>query len=71
MLTTPYNHFLFHFLREDIQKKMFHHLPGDRGEADWPIVFWVLLALFEDWSDTGFSSSLQTPLSFSMIFQRS
>ncbi|XP_072216516.1 uncharacterized protein [Excalfactoria chinensis] len=39
---------------DGIQHKLFHHLPWDRGEADWPIITRViLLALFEDWGDIG------------------
>uniref|UniRef100_A0A8C2UD19 Uncharacterized protein n=1 Tax=Coturnix japonica TaxID=93934 RepID=A0A8C2UD19_COTJA len=37
-----------------IKRKLFHHLPWDRGEADWPIVTQVFLSCpFEDWSDIG------------------
>jgi len=52
MLTTANNLLLFHLLGNDIQNKLFHHLPRDGGEADWPVVSRVLLALSEDWSDT-------------------
>jgi len=55
MLTTPGNLFL-HLLDDDLQNELFHHLSWDGGKADWPVVPWVpLLALSEDWSDTGFS----------------
>jgi len=53
MSTTPDNLFM-HLLRDDIQNELFHHLYRDGGEADRPVVPWVLLlALFEAWSDTG------------------
>lgn len=28
------------------QDKLLHPLPRDQGEADWPAVLWVLLAIF-------------------------
>jgi len=52
--------FLFHLLRDDIHNKLFPHLPRDRGEPVWPVVSQLLLlALFEDWSDDGFSPVLR------------
>jgi len=53
LLTTADN-LLLHLLGDDMQRKLFHHLPRNRGEADWTVVSSVLLALFEDWGDTGF-----------------
>jgi len=54
-MTTPNNDLFFHLLGDDIQNKLFHHFTRDRGEAGRPVVFQVLLlALCEDWSDTGF-----------------
>jgi len=59
MLTTPDNLLFFHLLNDDIQSELFHHLSRDGGEANWPVVPGVLLlALFEDWSDIGFSPVL-------------
>ena len=51
---------LFHLLRDDIQNKLFHHLPRDRGEADWPVVSWILLVTFEDGMTSGFFQSSGT-----------
>lgn len=42
MLTTTDNLLLFHMLRDDMQDELFH-LSRDGGEADQPIVPWVLL----------------------------
>lgn len=54
LLTTPYNILFFHLHGDDIQNKLFHHLPRTGSEADWT---WLLLiALFEDESDTGYPS---------------
>jgi len=40
-------------LDDGLQDKLLHHLSRDGGEADRPVVPWVLLlALFEDWSDS-------------------
>jgi len=59
MLTTPDNLLFFHLLVDDLQDKLLHHLSWDGGEADQPVVPWVLLlALFEDWSDIGLSPVL-------------
>ena len=56
MLTTPDNFPFFHLLDDDLQNELPHHLSRDGGEADQPVVPWVLLlALFEDWSDIGLS----------------
>ena len=54
MLPIPDNLILFHCLGGDAQYKLFHHLLGTdvRVTAVSCILF---LALFEDWSDTGFS----------------
>jgi len=39
-------------LEDDMKNKLFHHLPRNAGEADWPIVAWIfLLVIFEDWGD--------------------
>ncbi|PKU37366.1 zinc finger rna-binding hypothetical protein [Limosa lapponica baueri] len=52
MLTTSNNFLFFNMFGDDFQNKSLHYLPKDRGEANWPVVSWVLhLALFEDWSD--------------------
>ena len=71
MLTTPDN---LHLLDDDLQDELLHHLSRDGGEADWPVVPWVLLlALFEDWSDTGLSPVLRhssSPLLSSRTSQR-
>jgi len=59
MLTTPDNLLFFHLLDDGLQDKLLHHLSRDGGEADRPVVPWVLLlALFEDWSDIGLSPVL-------------
>jgi len=59
MLTTPDNLFFLHLLDDGLQDKLLHHLSWDGGEADRPVVPWVLiLGLFEDWSDTGLSPVL-------------
>ena len=60
MLTTPDNLLLFHLLHDGLQDKLLHHLSRDGGEADRPVVPWVLLlALFEDWRDIGLSAVLR------------
>ena len=49
MLTTPDNLLFFHLLHDGLQDKLLHHLSRDGGEADRPVIPWVLLlALFED-----------------------
>lgn len=54
LLTTPDNLHLFQLLGDSLQNKLFHHLPGDRGEAEWPVVFQLLpLAISEGWSNIG------------------
>ena len=54
-LTTPDNLLFLHLLDDDLQDKLLHHLSQDGGEADRPLVPWVLLLdLFEDLSDNGF-----------------
>jgi len=59
MLPTPDNLLFLHLLNDDLQNELLHHLSRDGGETDRPIVPWVLLlALFEDRSDIGFSSVL-------------
>jgi len=56
MLTTPDNLLFLHLLNDDLQNELPHHLSWDGGEADRPVISWVLLlALFEGWSDIGFS----------------
>jgi len=63
MLTTPDNLLFLHLLVDDLQVKLLHHLSQDGGEADRPVVPWVLLlALFEDWSDIGPSPENASPL---------
>ena len=58
MLIIPDNLLFLHLLRDDIQNELFHHL--SKGEADWPVVSWVLLLVFfEDWSDICFPSVLR------------
>ena len=53
MLTTPDNLLFLHLLDDGLQNELLHHLSRDGGEADRPVVPWVLLlGLFEDWSDT-------------------
>ena len=48
MLTTPDNLLFLHLIDDGLQDKLLHHLSWDGGEADWPVVPWVLLlALFE------------------------
>jgi len=55
MLTTPDNLLFLHLLNDDLQNELLHHLSRDGGEVDQPIIPSVLfLALFEDWSDSGF-----------------
>jgi len=59
MLTTP-DDALFHLLGDDVWKKLFHNLPWERVEADWPVVSLVLLlALLGGWSDTEFPPVLR------------
>ena len=59
MLTTPHILLLLHLLNDILQNELLHHISRDGGEADWPVVPWVLLlAPFEDWSDIGFSPVL-------------
>jgi len=54
-VTTPDNRLFLHLLRDNIHNELLHHLSRDGGEADQPVVPSVLLlALFEDWSDSGF-----------------
>ena len=54
-LTTPDNLLFFHFLGDDIQNKLFRHFSRD---GDWPVVSQILLlALLEDWSDTGYPAA--------------
>jgi len=43
MLTTPDNLLFFHLLDDGLQDKLLHHLSRDGGEADRPVVPWVLL----------------------------
>jgi len=60
VLTAPDNLLFLHLLDDDIHNELFHKLSRDGGGADWPVVPWfLLLTLFEDWSDTGFSSVLR------------
>jgi len=59
MLTTPDNLLFFHLFDDGLQDKLLHHLSRDGGEADRSVVPWVLLALFEDWSDMRCSHTLQ------------
>jgi len=47
-------------LGDDIQNELFYHLSRDGGEADQPVVPWVLLlVVFEDWSVIGFPAVLR------------
>jgi len=60
MLTTPDNLLFLQLLGDDIQNVLLHHLSRDGGDPDWLVVPWVLLlALFEDWSDTVFALVLR------------
>ena len=55
MLTPPNILLLFQLLGDGIHNRLFHHLPRDRGETDWPGVSHILLlALSEDWTDIGY-----------------
>ena len=48
------NLLFLHLLRDDIQNELFYHLSRGTGEADWPVVPWVLLlALFAERRDAG------------------
>ena len=59
VLATPDKLLFLHLLVDDLQDNLLHQLSRDGGEAEWPVVSWVLLlALFEDWSDTGLSPVL-------------
>ena len=59
MLTTPDDLHFLHLLDDDLQIELLCHLSWDEGKTDRPVVPWVLLlALFEDWSDIGFSPVL-------------
>ena len=54
MLTTPDNLLFLHLLDDDSQNELLHHPSRDGGQTDWPVVpRALLLALLEDWSDTG------------------
>jgi len=44
----------FQLLGDGIRCKLLDHLSRDRGEADWPAVYWIVLTSFEDWSDFGY-----------------
>lgn len=47
-------------LGDDIQNDLCHHLSKDGDEADWPIISYVLLlALFEEGSNIGFSPLIE------------
>lgn len=49
MLTTPSNLPVIIRLGNGFQSYLFHHVPRDQGEANWPMVSQILpLALFED-----------------------
>ena len=54
MLTTPDDPLLFQLLEDGFQNKLFHHLSRNRFEANWPVVSWILLTLFEDQSDISY-----------------
>jgi len=45
MLTTPDNLLFLHLLDDDLQDKLLHHLSQVGGEADQPVVPWVLLVV--------------------------
>jgi len=51
MLTTPDKQVQEEKVNDDIQNELLHHLSQDGGEADQPVVPWILS---EDRSDTGF-----------------
>jgi len=49
MFTAPNDSLIIDMPRDSAKYKLFHHLSRGGGEADWPVVIWVLLlALFED-----------------------
>ena len=43
ILTTPDNLLFLHLLNDDLQNELFYHLFRDGGEAEQPVVSWVLL----------------------------
>lgn len=51
--------FFLYTLDDDLQNDLFHHFSRDRG--DWPVVSQVLLALFEDGSNTGLPPVIKIP----------
>ena len=61
MLTAPGKLIFFHLLGDDIQNKLFYHLPGDNVEVNWPVDSSFLLHFFEDWSDIGFPPVFSHP----------
>ena len=64
MLIAPDNLLFLHLLDDDLQGELLGHLSRDGGEADRPVVPWVLLlAIFEDWSDIGFPPDTRDTLS--------
>ena len=63
MLTTPDSLLFLYLLVDDLQNELLHHVSQDGGEADRPVVPWVLLlALFEDWSDITITLPAFSPL---------
>lgn len=42
MLTTPNHLLLLHTLKGDLQSDLPHHLSRNEGEADWPVLSFVL-----------------------------
>lgn len=62
MLAIPYD-----FLGNSFKDWLLQGLSRDQGEADWPGVPWILLALLQDRSNTSFSYSLQVLFAVAMI----
>ena len=55
MLTPPHILLLFQLLGDGSHNRLFHPLPRDRGETDWPVVSQtLLLALSVHQRDTGY-----------------
>jgi len=54
MLTAPDHLLAFHVPGHGFQDLLLPHLPRDQGEADQPVVPWVLLLAVENRSDIHF-----------------
>lgn len=67
-LTTPKHLPIFHLSGNSFQDLLLYDLPRDWGEANWPIIHWVLLALLENRSLL--FSWPQESLPITRIFQR-